>query len=1125
MVTRTARIERQFQGLVLQELNKVIEESKELAEFRAQALQEEEYADILVEGKGGKRFLIIQLKDPIAPDGRSPYQSEVVTKESTRASQMGCRFFVTFNMLQAVLWDRVDPDVPLLESDIKDWLVLDQSDVQTYRGTRNLRESGLQKLKEFLKILVTESMVSGRRVTPLLRPVDERVVRRIDSLMNGFGFEIATELVRAYDKSTTLQKHVIDWTRNQYWSWEGTPQTIFGEMEKLTRVGLLMLINKLVFYRAMQSSGFFRYLPPLQIPNRLDTAKKIKEYLWTEYFEKVTREIDYETIFGEKSELLNEVIFESDAVADFVIEFVDQIKQYDFSKLEHDIVGRIFEGLIREEERHKMGQYFTDPKVVDLILAYCLRDKSDKILDPGCGSGTFLVRAHSRLNALGLSHKRILEQLWGIDVAPYPAHLSTLNLAIRDLRFEQNYPRIVNKDFFEVDTNTRLSVVMPDGKPKEMSIGVVDAVVGNPPYTRQEEMEEIFEGVKTKAQSVVERETGFELSKRAGIHAYFLLHGGSFLNDGGRLGFVVSNAWLDQVGPVRQAYLCEYLKTDRKGRPKKVREYLSEDEFYNAPKVKVLGMKYDLAYGTFLQDYLLNNFRIDGVIDSRVEKWFPDADVNTCIILLTKHKGKNDNALVRFVRLKVGLDKILTKTNHGELLKSVLSHNSDFENNEVKVRVVTQGSLRKEGIDAFGNYVGSKWGSLYVRAPDIFFEVERAISGSSIKIKDLFAVRYGTKTGCNEFFIVKDLSETLKDKEVRELFGMTRSQIRNGKLRIIEPSGGGKPHLVEEKYLKSVVKSAREVAKPSVSPEDTNFMMLLVNDPPEALKHSHVWNYIEYGMKNRFGAKDEAKPASETDSCASRPIWYSLSFAEKPDFLVQKSYDKIFVVPLMKDVVATDRFYSLTSRQKVDLELIGGVLNSSIQHLIAEVNGRAGLGGGALDLMTFEVANLTMFDPRNVDEDRKRDIVVAFRRLKRRAIESWDKELVNPERIDLDNAVLRAMGVPSSRIDSFRQKLYDGLTDLIDSRSVKAASFRAGRGSRSVSELDVLAYHLMGEFREAGILKKSPRRIVAEFEKAAKLRISNKRQQKQLVEMLWETAFPDTEMPETQTTLGSWQQR
>jgi hypothetical protein len=52
--------------------------------------------------------------------------------------------------------------------------VLELSDVQTYRKSRIFREMGLQRLKEFLVSLVIESMSLSRRVSPALRPVDQR---------------------------------------------------------------------------------------------------------------------------------------------------------------------------------------------------------------------------------------------------------------------------------------------------------------------------------------------------------------------------------------------------------------------------------------------------------------------------------------------------------------------------------------------------------------------------------------------------------------------------------------------------------------------------------------------------------------------------------------------------------------------------------------------------------------------------------------------------------------------------------------------------------------------------------------------------------------------------------------
>ena len=43
-----------------------------------------------------------------------------------------------------------------------------------------------------------------------------------------------------------------------------------------------------------------------------------------------------------------------------------------------------------------MGQYFTGPDVVDLINAFCIKTGDEIILDPGTGSGTFLINAYYR---------------------------------------------------------------------------------------------------------------------------------------------------------------------------------------------------------------------------------------------------------------------------------------------------------------------------------------------------------------------------------------------------------------------------------------------------------------------------------------------------------------------------------------------------------------------------------------------------------------------------------------------------------------------------------------------------------------------------------------------------------
>ena len=67
-----------------------------------------------------------------------------------------------------------------------------------------------------------------------------------------------------------------------------------------------------------------------------------------------------------------------------------------------DIVGYVYEELIPGEERHILGEFYTPKPIAELIVRWCVRAVDDTVLDPGCGSGTFLVEAYKRFAELKL---------------------------------------------------------------------------------------------------------------------------------------------------------------------------------------------------------------------------------------------------------------------------------------------------------------------------------------------------------------------------------------------------------------------------------------------------------------------------------------------------------------------------------------------------------------------------------------------------------------------------------------------------------------------------------------------------------------------------------------------------
>ena len=280
-----------------------------------------------------------------------------------------------------------------------------------------------------------------------------------------------------------------------------------------------------------------------------------------------------------------------------------------------DVVGCIFQKLIGPDERHRYGQHFTGDDPVDLINAFCIRSPGDAVLDPACGSGSFLVRAYYRKRHLDARrpHQDLIAELFGCDIALYPAHLATLNLAAREINDEANYPRIARRNFFDVTSDQPFCQVPTTsaGEHRPVLLPRLDAAVGNPPYVRQEKVEksdkERFSQLATAAWS------DLRLSGRSDLHCYFWPAATRLLKPDGYFGFLTSSSWLD------------------------------------------------VEYGFALQGWVLRHFRILAIMESAAEPWFEDARVKTCITILQRCEDEAARMAnpVRFVRFSRNLADIV----------------------------------------------------------------------------------------------------------------------------------------------------------------------------------------------------------------------------------------------------------------------------------------------------------------------------------------------------------------------------------------------------------------------------------------------------------------------------------
>lgn len=113
-----------------------------------------------------------------------------------------------------------------------------------------------------------------------------------------------------------------------------------------------------------------------------------------------------------------------------------QLSDYDFSKVDEDVLKGVYQELIDIETKHKLGEYYTPDWLAEKIVEELPLKKNSMILDPACGSGSFLRASISKLknDFPEITLEEILSQIVGIDIHPLSVQIAktTVLLATAD---------------------------------------------------------------------------------------------------------------------------------------------------------------------------------------------------------------------------------------------------------------------------------------------------------------------------------------------------------------------------------------------------------------------------------------------------------------------------------------------------------------------------------------------------------------------------------------------------------------------------------------------------------------------------------------------------------------------
>ena len=247
---------------------------------------------------------------------------------------------------------------------------------------------------------------------------------------------------------------------------------------------------------------------------------------------------------------------------------VGELAKYDLGRTALDAKGAAYQELVKHNIRGDRGQYFTPRGAVDLMVEMLDPKPGERVMDPACGTGGFLVSTVKHIDRqlheaaqvesgeestddfLSLRDQLIdyvEHNLFGADFDPFLVRAAQMNV----LMASNGQPRVFNLNSVEFPAGH-----LEDVKPakKAADLGTMDVVMTNPPFgsdipindpniLKAYELAHVWERTEDGGY----RNTG-RLQSSAAPEVLFVERVLDWLKPGGRAGIVLPNGLLGNPG-------------------------------------------------------------------------------------------------------------------------------------------------------------------------------------------------------------------------------------------------------------------------------------------------------------------------------------------------------------------------------------------------------------------------------------------------------------------------------------------------------------------------------------------------------------------------------------------------
>ncbi len=254
-----------------------------------------------------------------------------------------------------------------------------------------------------------------------------------------------------------------------------------------------------------------------------------------------------------------------------------RLSRFNFAAVDSDIIGTIYNTYVNRKEKREKGQYYTPSEIVNYILdevgyrGTAVIGSNKRLIDPACGSGSFLVTAARRFVTAYKGNRehiddpvavlnRLQQTFFGFDLNPFACYLAEVNLLIQVLDLIKlahsagQRPKLERFHIYNIDAlarptgryyYTHFSALLAEENdvveqiksraPNSPYANGFAYVIANPPYGAT---------LSDEYKNTLRSEWADVFYGQPDTYTFFLKLGLELLADNGKLGFITPNTYL-----------------------------------------------------------------------------------------------------------------------------------------------------------------------------------------------------------------------------------------------------------------------------------------------------------------------------------------------------------------------------------------------------------------------------------------------------------------------------------------------------------------------------------------------------------------------------------------------------